>query len=93
VDGHLFPSKREADRYQELRLLEQQGLIEELRLQFRFPLEVKETLIGHWVADFTYTDAETGALVVEDAKGVRTELYRWKRRHFEAQYGLQIREV
>lgn len=93
VDGHLFPSKREAERYQQLRLLEQAGAIEDLRLQFRFPLAVRDTVIGHFVADFTYTDVGTRGCVVEDAKGMRTELYRWKKRHFEAQYGIRIQEV
>jgi hypothetical protein len=91
VDGHLFPSKHEAERYQELRYRERAGEIGELRLQFRFPLEVNGVLICHWVADFTYT--EGGQLVVEDAKGMRTEVYRLKRKMFEAQYQLVIREV
>lgn len=91
VDGHLFPSKREADRYGYLRTLEAIGEIEALRLQFRFPLEVNGVLLGHYVADFTYRQG--GRTVVEDAKGMRTEMYRWKRRHFEAQYSIQIHEV
>lgn len=91
VDGHLFPSEREAKRYQDLRLAERAGAITNLRLQFRWPLEVNSVLLGHYVADFTYT--EKGQTVVEDAKGMRTETYRWKRRHFEAQYGIQIQEV
>lgn len=91
VDGHLFPSQREASRYQDLRQMERAGLITNLRLQFRWPLEVNGVLLGHYVADFTFT--ENGRTVVEDAKGMRTEMYRWKRKHFEAQYGLQIHEV
>ena len=42
-------------------------------------------------ADFVYI--ENGRKVVEDAKGVRTQLYQWKRRHFEIQYGMPITEV
>ena len=62
--------------------------------------------VGHYVADFVYTTAsprcftEEGNfsslakdVVVEDVKGFRTELYKWKKRHFEAEYQLQIREV
>lgn len=33
VDGHTFPSKAEARRYQELRLLEKAGQITKLRLR------------------------------------------------------------
>lgn len=91
VDGHLFPSKREADRYVELRTRERAGEIEDLRLQVRFPLEVCDVLIAHYVADFTYR--EDGHLRVEDAKGMRTEVYRLKRRLFEALHHLEIREV
>jgi hypothetical protein len=36
VDGIMFDSKREASRYQELRLLEQAGEITNLRLQVPF---------------------------------------------------------
>ncbi|WP_416330384.1 DUF1064 domain-containing protein, partial [[Clostridium] innocuum] len=38
VDGIMFDSKREASRYQELRLLEQAGEITNLRLQVPFEL-------------------------------------------------------
>jgi len=91
VDGHLFPSQHEADRYRELRALEQAGAIEDLRLQFRLPLEVQGVLIAHYVADFTYR--ENGHLVVQDAKGFRTEVYRLKRKLFEALYAMRIQEV
>ena len=61
-------------------------------------------LVGYYVGDFAYEEraAPRGAPlalrrewrpVVEDAKGFRTPLYRWKKKHFEAQYGIQIREV
>jgi hypothetical protein len=31
--------------------------------------------------------------VVEDVKGMRTPMYRWKKKHVEAQYGITITEV
>ncbi len=49
--------------------------------------------IGEYRADFKYRDWKTVPYVVEDAKGFRTPLYRWKKKHVEAQYGIQIREV
>ncbi len=45
------------------------------------------------VADFSYTDTRTGLVVVEDVKGFKTPLYRWKKRHVEAQYGFRILET
>jgi hypothetical protein len=48
--------------------------------------------VGSYFADFCYRDA-AGAIVVEDAKGFQTPLYRFKRRMVEAQYGIVIQEV
>ena len=31
--------------------------------------------------------------VVEDVKGFRTPLYRWKKKHVEAQYGITVQEI
>jgi hypothetical protein len=42
-------------------------------------------------ADFTYL--EDGRLVVEDAKGWRTEMYLLKRKWLKAEYGIEVREV
>jgi hypothetical protein len=50
-------------------------------------------MVGHYVADFRYRSGPQGLLVVEDVKGVRTALYRWKKKHVEAQYGIQITEI
>jgi hypothetical protein len=91
VGGHLFPSKHEANRYEQLRLEEHVGGIEDLRLQVPFPLTVGHVFLGCYRADFTYT--RNGHVVVEDAKGFRTEMFRWKRRHFEAEYGIRILET
>lgn len=91
IDGHLFPSKHEAERYALLRQEERAGLISDLRLQFPFRLDVNGINIGLYVADFVYT--RDGHPIVEDAKGFRTEMFRWKRRHFEAQYSLRIQET
>lgn len=91
VDGISFSSKREAQRWQELRLLQAAGQITLLRRQTRFALHVNGVKIGSYVADFTYV--QHGVLVVEDAKGMRLDLYKWKKRHFEAEYGRPIVEV
>jgi hypothetical protein len=91
VDGLRFPSRREANRYAELRLLERAGKIEDLRTQVRYPLEVNGLLVSHYVADFTYL--EKGKLVVEDAKGHITPVYVIKKKHMAAQYGIEIKET
>ena len=107
IDGIRFASKREARRYGELKLLERAGKIFRLRLQPRFRLcawttktgDGRNTIqeLGAYVADFAYCstrgcDCPYGC-TVEDSKGFRTPLYRWKKKHVEAQYGIQVREV
>ena len=92
MDGYTFDSKAEARRYTELRALEQAGAITGLRRQVRYPLTAHGVKIGHYVADFVYVQAD-GAEVVEDVKGIETQLFRWKARHFAAEYGREIEVV
>lgn len=92
VDGIVFDSKKEAQRYHELKLLEKAGHIQVLTLQPEYDLTVEDKCIGIYRADFYYFDA-AGQEVIEDVKGMKTPLYRWKKKHFEAQYGIQIRET
>lgn len=91
VDGITFASKREADRYGELKLLEKAGEIRELELQPRFALMVNANKIGTYIGDFAY--CEYGKLVIEDAKGVRTQVYEIKKKLMLALHGIAIREV
>lgn len=46
-----------------------------------------------YVADFVYTDAETGENIVEDAKGMRTKDYIIKRKLMLAVHSIRIKEV
>lgn len=46
-----------------------------------------------YVADFVYTNADTGENVVEDSKGVRTKDYIIKRKLMLAVHGIRIKEV
>lgn len=107
VDGIRFASQKEARRYGELKLLEKAGEIWNLNLQPRYELSTlncssstdQERLkIGEYRADFLYLvgkkdDWLNSTVVVEDVKGFKTPLYRWKKKHVEAQYGIEIREV
>lgn len=101
VLGHTFDSKAEANRYLYLLALEQKGAIIGLELQPRFPLQEgyvngngKKIRPIAYVADFFYTDAETGEMVVEDVKGRETDVYRLKKKLFEKKYKpLTIREI
>jgi len=94
VDGIRFPSRKQARRYEELKLLVRAGTIKDLQidnLQTTFRLEVNGQLICRYRADATYQ--ENGQLVVEDTKGFRTEAYQLKRKLMRACHDIEIREV
>ncbi len=93
VDGIAFASKREADRYEELKLMRRGGKIKCLETQIRFPLLVNGESCGVYIADFVYHDNRTGLTVCEDVKGVRTAVYRLKKKLMKACYGIDIVEV
>jgi len=83
VDGITFHSKKEAERYKILALLESQGKIDNLRLQPRIPLMVNGIKIGHYVGDFSYS--HNGKEVLEDVKSIatRTPVYKIKKKILE----------
>ena len=97
VDGIKFDSKKEANRYQVLKLMEQAGAIQNLELQKRFELIPSFKVDGKTIrgitykADFCYY--ENGQYVVEDVKGYRTEVYKLKAKLFAYRYGFQIKEI
>lgn len=99
VDGITFDSKREADRYLVLKGMEEDGAIEDLRRQVRYELIPAFDVGGKhykpvfYVADFTYIDGETGEEIVEDVKGMRTDVYRLKSKLFARRYGKVIKET
>jgi hypothetical protein len=90
IDGHTFPSKAEAHRYQHLKLLEKAGQITNLSLQPRYALDVNGVHIANYIADFRYWD-ETGR-VIEDCKGVQTPVYKLKKKLMLACHGIVIKE-
>ena len=102
VNGIVFDSKHEAERWIELRYMERAGLIYDLQRQVPFVLiptqrdEVTGKLLEKetkYYADFTYRDKQTHKLIVEDAKGCKTEAYRLKKKLMLYRHGLKIVEV
>lgn len=92
-DDIKFDSKKEAKRYIQLKQMERAGLIEKLQLQVPFVL-VDKSGYGReikYVADFVYF--ENGCQVVEDVKGVKTPVYRLKKRLMAERYGIKIKET
>ena len=115
VDGVVFDSKREAQRYQQLKLMERAGVICDLKRQVKYELVPAQYINGKCVeraitytSDFEYyvlnplkhktvmadPDAKTiGQHVVEDVKGMRTDVYKIKRKLMLYKYGILVTEV
>ena len=98
IDGITFDSRKEAERYIELRLLQRVGKISKLKLQPEYELLPGFTVDGirHrktvYRADFEYVDENTGQMVVEDVKGMKTDVYRLKKKLFAWKYKKNITE-
>lgn len=99
VDGITFDSRREANRYKELKLLEQSGEISNIERQKRFELIPKQKDANGrtvraccYVADFVYTDKE-GRQIVEDVKGMRTDVYKIKKKLMLYVHGVTVIET
>lgn len=95
-DGFKFDSKKEHKRYCELKLLLKAGEITDLRLQVPFELippqkgGLRKELPMIYKADFVYN--EKGIEVIEDTKGVKTDVYIIKRKLMKL-IGKEIREL
>ena len=95
-----FSSKKEMQRYKDLELLESTDYICNLELQKKFLLQEgytnakgKKIRPIYYIADFYYFDLLKDKWVVEDTKGVRTEVYKLKKKLFEYIYNLTIDEL
>ena len=99
VDGIVFDSKKEAQRFMELELLVKNGAISNLQRQVKFELIPSQKIDGKvaeracsYVADFVYLDKQ-GNTIVEDTKGFRTADYIIKRKLMLYVHGIKIKEV
>jgi len=97
-EGINFDSKRERDRYIELRLLENAGEITDLQVQPKMWLRCggvdvksKKGRILSYSADFLYI--MDGDEVYEDVKGMMTPVAALKIAMVEAEYGIEIKIV
>ena len=99
VDNIVFDSIKESNRYKELKYLENAGLIKELVLQPKYELQPKFKYEGktvrkiEYIADFKYIDIKTNKEVVEDVKGIKTEVYRLKKKMMLYKYNIDVKEI
>lgn len=93
VGDKTFDSRKEADRYVELTLMEKAKAIQDLKTQVKFPLIMKSKYGREivYIADFVYY--ENGKMIVEDTKGYRTDVYKLKKRLLAEKYGIVIKET
>lgn len=94
ADGTMvrFDSKRECAEWIQLKVREKAGDVTELKRQVPYELKVGEKVIGRLILDMVYFDRHLGEMVYADVKSPATitQLFKWKRKHFEAQFGLKI---
>lgn len=102
VDGIKFDSKKEAARYKQLKVFENSGVIQNLRLQVKYTLipsqyeviDGKKKLVERecaYYADFVYD--KNGKTIVEDTKGMKTPEYIIKRKLMLFLKNIKIKEV
>lgn len=91
VAGKTFDSKHESRDYLKLKAMEDSGIIHNLQTQVSFELQPKyATKDGRkirpisYVADFVYE--RDGVTYAQDSKGMKTDVYKIKRKMFEYKY-------
>lgn len=97
IDGQTFDSKREYNRWCQLKMLESKGSIQELKRQVRYELAPAVKIKGktkpalRYFADFVYQ--ENGQEIVEDAKGHLTDVFKIKRHLMMTVHRIEIKET
>lgn len=88
ADGIKFPSKKERKRYNDLKVLKQAGEVLFFLRQVPFHL----TAGVKYVCDFQvfWTNGE---VTFEDVKGMRTDMYKLKKKQVESLYPITITEI
>lgn len=91
VDGITFDSIKEAEYYQQLKLLKQAGEIKDFGLQPRFELQEGFDKNGKRYRPITYyadfvVDNLDGTTDIIDIKGVETQVFKIKQKMFEYKY-------
>lgn len=88
LDGITFPSKKEAKRYKELKMLKDSSevLFYLRQVPFHLPGNVR------YVCDFMVFWSN-GEITIEDVKGMKTDMYIVKKKILEDTYPIHITEI
>lgn len=91
VNGTRYASQKEAKYCEGLKLLEKAGQIHSLVFQPQFPIWINGIKCFIYIADGQFV--EGSKRIVFDVKGVKTPMYKLKKRCVEAYYSIKIMEV
>ncbi len=101
VGGEKYRSHRERDRHQTLLLMQKAGRIAGLVREVPFVLAPAVKILGEararpalrYYADFVYSDVRSGTVVVEDAKGKPTPVWRLKKHLMKTVHNIDVVEA
>ena len=101
ANGEQYASKREAMRHAELLLRQRAGEITGLAREVTFVLALGVRIEGEkrarpalrYIADFVWSDVATGRVIVADAKGMQTPVYRLKKHLMKSVHGIDVVEL
>lgn len=91
-NGRWYDSKKEAHRAYELDMLARAGYIKQWSAQPEYKFSVNGIKIGSYFGDFL-VEYKDGHTEVEDVKGVKTDLYKFKKKMMLAFYKITIKEI
>lgn len=92
VNAYVFDSALEARRYRQLEIMQRAGEIKDLKMQVKYELQEAFTKNNKhyraitYIADFVYYDNRTKKIIVEDTKGIKTDVFKIKQKMFEKKY-------
>lgn len=101
VGAEKYRSGLERDRHQELLMMQRAGQIADLRREVPFELapgvliegEKRKRPAVRYVADFCWLDLTNNTVVVADAKGMPTPMWRLKKHLMATIRGIHVREL
>lgn len=91
-NGIVYDSKRESKRAGELDILKRIGEVKSWLPQSEFRIEHRGVKICSYFADFKVVYAD-GHVEFEDVKGVKTAVYKLKKKLVKAFHGVDIKEI
>lgn len=97
IDGYTFDSMKEGRRYVDLKLMQSAKKIRGLEIHPKyllidgFSIGKKRFKPVYYIRDFAYY--ENGRFIVEDVKGVETDVFKLKAKLFRKKYGFEIKIV